>query len=77
MSNPIVKYPYRSFGENLNYDETTGQYTRKFPIEEDVPRGWVDSPLTYRRGGRVYKRCKKSCRKGYKKNNRKRTRKYK
>lgn len=76
MSNPVKKYPSTSFGENLNYDDTTGQYTRKFPMLEDVPRGWVDSP-TARRGGRVYKRCKKSCRKGYKKSHRKRTRKYK
>jgi len=66
----MPKGVYTSFGENLDYDPINKTYTRKFPMYDNYPTDYQDSPD---RGGRVYKRCKKSCRKGYKKSHRKRT----
>ena len=70
----MPKGVYTSFGENLDYNPATNTYTRKYPMYDNYPANYIDSP---NRGGRGYKRCnKKSCRKGYKKSPRKSTRKY-
>lgn len=75
------KYPYKSFGQNLDYDEGTQTYKRKElygspVIYATVPDNWEFSPK--RKGGRGYKRFKKSSRNGFKKRRSygKRTRKY-
>ncbi len=78
------KYPYVSFGKNLDYNPATQTYTTKtlfvdgFPVTvvySTVPGNWEFSPKA--KGGRGYKRLKKSYRNIYKKRSYgKRTRKY-